>query len=262
MRKMNSLIPVLMYHIISDLASANDVYTVATDAFDTQMKFLSESGFRILTVNEVADKVGFDDHPIVVITFDDGHISNYTRAFPILRKYGFKAVFFVTTKHIGESGYVSWDNLREMAAAGMIIGSHSVNHPILTKLSAEQLNFEMVESRKVLEQGLGMRVDLFSNPHIFTNKVVQSAAFAAGYKLVCVSNAGYYTANSGRKVLGRINIRNDYNLSDFKAIAQCDKGFLIKIIFQRAITSAVRSLVGMDRYEKVKRIIMRFLLKR
>ena len=87
----------------------------------------------------------------LVITFDDGHISSYSVAFPILCNYKFKATFFIITERIGEKEYLSWRQIREMNKYRMEIGSHTVTHPILTELSTEKIKFELSIQKKWLK---------------------------------------------------------------------------------------------------------------
>ncbi len=99
-----------------------------------------------------------------VITFDDGHRSNYEVAFPLLEKFSCKAIFFVLTGKVGTAGFVSWEQLRKMAAAGHRIESHGWSHRLLTQCSDLALTEEVERSKKTLEDHLGSRVVAMSAP--------------------------------------------------------------------------------------------------
>jgi len=116
-----------------------------------------------------------------LITFDDGYATFYEHAFPRLRERGFVATLFVITDKVGMPRYVTWDQVREMAAAGIEIGSHSVTHPDLRQLSGSHLEQEISGSRKTLEEQLGMPVLFFCYPGGHYDEEVLAAVKAAGY---------------------------------------------------------------------------------
>ena len=104
------------------------------------------------------------------VTFDDGYLDNYTQAYPILKKYNIPATIFVVInrigKHMGNDDYMSWAQIKELSESGLItIGSHSMNHPNLSEIESEQeMESEILESKNILEESLGRKVDLFSYP--------------------------------------------------------------------------------------------------
>lgn len=101
---------------------------------------------------------------MVTFTFDDGYFSTYEKAFPILEKYSYPATVFVISSAIGEPGYMTIEQILKLADSGWEIGSHTVSHPDLTKLSDEQLKHELFDSKQYLES-LGLTVRNFSSPH-------------------------------------------------------------------------------------------------
>ena len=124
----------------------------------------------------------------VIITFDDAHLTNYTVAFPALQKYGMTACFFIPTAFVGRGpGEVGMANLEEMARHGNEIQSHSHSHPFLSSLTREEVLDELGQSRDILEQGLGHRVDRIACPGGRYNSTVLDAAREAGYRGVCTS---------------------------------------------------------------------------
>ena len=120
-----------MYH---DIVTTNDKSSGFQNKNAFQYK-VEESAFE----EQVKAVQGND----VVFTFDDGGVSFLTKAVPILEKYDFKGVFLVSTKYIGTPGFLTTEQVKELAERGHVIGSHSHTHPeIFTKLSSEEIKHE------------------------------------------------------------------------------------------------------------------------
>lgn len=118
----------------------------------------------------------------VVISFDDGHISNYISALPLLQKYACKAIFFVIGSRIGEhKDFMTWAHLRELVTLGHRVEAHGWSHTFLTRCSDVDLRTELVRCREVLEDRLGTSVYALSAPHGRWNRRVLKACAAAGY---------------------------------------------------------------------------------
>ena len=111
-------VPVLAYHNIS--FGKSDKMTVRQEMFEQQMSFLKEKGYRVIAMDQFFDFLDFKASippKSVVITLDDGWLSAYEIAFPILKKYGYPATLFIYTDMIGRSAKtVSWKQLQEMTA--------------------------------------------------------------------------------------------------------------------------------------------------
>src|SRR5262245_2601362 len=150
-------IPVLMYHDIADdphsIGASHRPYVVQTATFAEQLRVLQELGITgtRLDTQLVPRPSGTPAIRHCVLTFDDGHQSNCTKALPALLAAGFSATFFVTVGWVGRPPYMSWDEIRSMAAAGMEIGSHSMTHRPPSTLRRSELFSEMADSRKALE---------------------------------------------------------------------------------------------------------------
>ena len=98
----------------------------------------------------VSDRVTNDN--VVILNFDDGRKTQFTEAKPILDKYGFKASFYVVCNYIrNKPGYMNWKEVNQLNREGNDIGSHSMNHVHLDKLSKKNVKFEVGQSKKCLE---------------------------------------------------------------------------------------------------------------
>jgi peptidoglycan/xylan/chitin deacetylase (PgdA/CDA1 family) len=189
-------IPILMYHSISEQLDAHlhpYYQTVTTpERFEQQMRFLNQSGYKVLTLSEAVQllqetlspnnstlgnlaslKLSSCRRPLLaVITFDDGLRDFYTSAYPILDKFGFKATMFLTSGLINKTFPTGRECLREaeileLAAKGIEFGSHTENHPQLKKLSTDEIAHELSASKATIEEIVGSPVTLFSYPYKF-----------------------------------------------------------------------------------------------
>src|SRR5215469_5099130 len=125
----------------------------------------------------------------VVISFDDGHISNYISALPLLQKYSCKAIFFVIGSRIGEhKDFMTWAHLRELVALGHRVEAHGWSHTFLTRCSDADLRTELVHCREVLEDRTGAPVTALSAPHGRWDRRVVRACAAAGYRQLYTSS--------------------------------------------------------------------------
>jgi peptidoglycan/xylan/chitin deacetylase (PgdA/CDA1 family) len=133
-------------------------------------------------------------HPIM-ITFDDGHMDNYTNAFPIMKKYGFTGALYIVGNYMGADGFMDRGQILEMYEAGWDVGSHSMNHLDLTKLSDKDLRREIIGSKKTLEETLGIEILSFAYPFGAKNNTILGRVQAAGY--IAAMGAEGYTDSQG-----------------------------------------------------------------
>jgi peptidoglycan/xylan/chitin deacetylase (PgdA/CDA1 family) len=126
-------VPILCYHRFGARASK---LTVTAAAFEAQMEYLARNGYRVISLQELA---GFLDakQPLprksVVITIDDGYRASYEVAFPILKKHRFPATVFLYSDFVGASDAMTWAQMKEMTASGLVdIQPHSKTHSNLT----------------------------------------------------------------------------------------------------------------------------------
>lgn len=154
-------IPVLMYHKIDTVFK--DMLTVSVDNFEQHIKYLKVSNYQAITSQELVDfiekKQALPPNP-VLITFDDGYVSNLELAYPILQKYGMKATIFLPTAYLG--GMSSWyedgamlmtcEQLKSLDAQTITFGLHSHNHPSFKNLSLAEMQTELETNKHLLTQ--------------------------------------------------------------------------------------------------------------
>lgn len=205
------IVPVIMYHHI-DENGRHPVATVPTDHFEKHLRYLRDYQFDVLAYD---DYIGAKQRgerlsrKTVVLTFDDGFADNYTNAFPLLRQYGFPAAMFISTAKVGQPGYVTWDQLREMAAAGITIGSHSIAHEYLPDLPSDRIAHEISDSRRILEQRLGMPVRHFSYPVGGFNDDIKRLVRQAGYVSAVTTNRGFDRYNKDLYEINRVTMDDE-----------------------------------------------------
>ncbi len=164
-------VPVLMYHYVREVDEEEDPLgyrlSIPPALFAEQMAWLTENDYTPLTMSELAACLSSQqDCPSrpVAITFDDGYTDQLENAVPILRRYGFPATFYIVPGLVGRPGYLDWDGVQALVDNGMEVGAHTVSHVELTSLKPREARFEIVESRRILEEELGIEVHSFSYP--------------------------------------------------------------------------------------------------
>ena len=172
-------VPILMYHGISSQIGSRHPYfetNTSLELFAQHMQFLRENDYATVDLNEALEAImtGRNGQKRVAITFDDGLRDLYTAAFPVLMQHGFKATMFIVSGFTGDQPisregreYLTWQEVREMHSHGIRIGSHTVNHPELYRLSPREVEFEIRQSKETIEDGLGEQIRSFSYPYAF-----------------------------------------------------------------------------------------------
>ncbi len=179
----NVFVPIILYHRI-DISPINSQYYVPPAKFEEEMKLLHDWGYQTIStellIKAITEGADLPPRPLL-ITFDDGHLNNYTTAFPIMQKYGFTGVLYIVANYMGVDQYMTADQIKEMAAAGWEVGSHSISHADLTALDPYRQRYEVVESRTILEEALGVPVRTIAYPFGISSPGVIDYAHFAGY---------------------------------------------------------------------------------
>src|SRR5215472_4333445 len=127
-------VPVFVYHGNRDMPGSTSLrerkYWISAGELREHCAFLRDMRYRAVSLTQLWSAES-SDADSVVITFDDGVLSDYEVAFPILSEYGICGHFFVNTSSVGTKGYVTWAQLGEMQRGGMSIQSHAHDHVYL-----------------------------------------------------------------------------------------------------------------------------------
>ena len=245
-------IPILLYHALFERRAHPEKYAVASGTFEQHINYLSKKGFESLSFDAFLD--GFQPDPrkkYIIITFDDGNYSDYSIAFHILRKHRFGATFFVTVGRIGTRDYLNWDHLKEMIDGGMSIQSHSLNHFFLSDLSNGNLQKELTESKKNLEDKFSLPVHFISLPGGFYSRRVLKAAQGAGYKGVATSGPGLNrlgTLEEEFKLYKRFVITRKIRMDGFREIVHGHLLFNAKSQVVYQLKSMAKKVLGSRGY--------------
>jgi len=163
-------IPILMYHYVEVPRATTTMKGLYLDPliFDNQLQELKKNNYQTLFVSEAATSLRTETKLAtknIVLTFDDGYEDFYSVVWPLLKKYNYKATLYVIINKLGVKGYITRDQLRELASSGLVeIGSHTFNHPDLRNLKKKDAQFEIEASKKILEQVSGQPVLTFAYP--------------------------------------------------------------------------------------------------
>ena len=199
---MTRAIPILMYHQIDAMPPAGTPFrhlTVTPAAFAAQMRWMHRLGYRGLSMRDLQPYLSGERRGRVFgITFDDGYLNVLRHALPVLRDVGFSATNYVVANRVG--GTNDWDaahgirqvplmsagELRQWAAAGQEIGSHTTDHVDLTRQEPEQARAQIAWSRQLLQGMTDQPVDAFCCP----------CGRCGGHHVELAGEAGYRNATT------------------------------------------------------------------
>lgn len=248
------LLPVLMYHGLHANAHQHGVfdavYSVEPRQFAYQLDWLVANGYRTLRLRDL------DPGPVpangVVISFDDGDVSNAEVALPLLVERGLVAEFFVTSAFVGQPGRLDAADLRLLAAAGMGIQSHGATHRYLADLDEAELEAELSASKQQLESLAGTRVRALALPGGRGGERERRAALRLGYTEVLNSEPGCNRHWRPGCYLQRLAVTRMLSLSDFTTLVLW-RGARPRLLQARYhALRGIKRLVGNRRYERVR----------
>jgi peptidoglycan/xylan/chitin deacetylase (PgdA/CDA1 family) len=226
------MVTILCYHHV-DLPAAGN-YSVSSEQLSAQIDALLAASFSFIdsaTLEAFYVKGSPIPEKAALITFDDGNYDVYKHAYPLLKKRGLPFTFFVYPHlvNIGHSkNCVDWRDLKEMAANGVTIGSHTMTHPFLTNPPAtvankeaydEWLKDELVRSRSLIEVKLGLPVTELAVPFGAFDGYVEEKIKAAGYTLAFNVDGTTADIRADRWNVDRIIVKSNMSMPEFLELA-------------------------------------------
>ena len=267
---MSVKIPILMYHQISnDIHPEFRKYTATVKAFREQMKILKMLGYETITFDQLLDcregKAKLPRKPII-ITFDDAIEDAINNSVPILENFGFKAIYYVTTGYVGARDWMmpevnlafqiaDWPKIKSLDSLGFEVGSHSVTHPHLNEVPADECLREMMGARQTLEDILGHEIRHMAYPHGAFNKSVRDLAHESGYYTATTCEPTFAKLSDDFLSLPRFNIGMEDTLLDFISKLYIAKSPTVILEFY---DSVLRKKIPAP----VRKIIRKYILKR
>lgn len=181
-------VPILMYHDV--LTEPEVFFDLLPEQLEAHLQLLEDNDFTAVTLDQVVHHlrtgIPLPEKP-VLLTFDDGYAGHFEHVYPLLKQYQVPAVFSVFPGKldgdvVGRST-LTWDQLKTMASDSLVtIASHSVTHPPdLTLMTDQELVYEVTESKRQLEERLGIPIQYFTYPAGHYDQRVAQAVADAGY---------------------------------------------------------------------------------
>jgi peptidoglycan/xylan/chitin deacetylase (PgdA/CDA1 family) len=204
-------VPILMYHVISSPppGARYPALFVAAAQFAAHMRALRAAGYHATTLARAwaawAGRARLPRRP-VVISFDDGYLSQVTHALPVLRRLGWPGVLNLELGKIGSRGALTDGQVRRLIASGWEIDSHTLTHPDLTTLDPARLHHELAGSRAALRRRFGVAAAFFCYPSGRFDVAVEAAVRAAGYRAATTTQLGLARPGGDPFALPRVRV--------------------------------------------------------
>jgi len=213
-----------MYHRIdtppADAGPIRRDLSVLPGSFDAQLHYLEQEGYSAITLNELTLHLTMGK-PLpakpVILTFDDGYADAYTNAFPLLMRHGFVGTFFLTTAPIDAQNpdFLSWDQVKEMAASGMRFEPHSYDHPDLRNRGFQFLVFQIVGPRDAIQERTGEPARFFAYPSGRYDDYVIDVLKSANFWGAVLTEQGATHTTEGLFTLNRVRVQGGDDLDTF-----------------------------------------------
>lgn len=221
---------VIMYHRFDEERYPSTNTTI--EQLEAHIAYLQEGGFTIMALPEIIERFQSGrtvPDRTVAISIDDAYLSVYERGWPRFQEAGFPITLFVATGPIDRNlrGYMNWDQLRELQAAGVSIGSQTNSHPHMHRISIEAVKNELSSSNERFIDELGLRPELFAYPYGEYNLEVIEAVKEAGFIAAFGQNSGIMHKDDLLYELPRFAFNEAYG--DLERLSLAANGLPLKV---------------------------------
>ena len=208
---------VIMYHRFGDGRYPSTNTTI--EQFEAHLEELAGGGYTVLPLAEVVGKLREGESlpdRTVAITVDDAYTSVYEEAFPRFKEYGFPFTLFIATRSIGKTpgNYASWDQIREMQAAGVDIGSQTHSHPHLHRIPLGQAREEIERSNQLFLEELGLVPSLHAYPFGEYSPEVRDLMQEMGFEAAFGQHSGVVHASQNPFEFPRFTFNENYGSTE------------------------------------------------
>jgi peptidoglycan/xylan/chitin deacetylase (PgdA/CDA1 family) len=212
----------LMYHRFGEDGRA--ATNIRIDQFEAQLAELASGGYTVMPVPDIVAALR-NGTPLpdraIGITMDDAYRSVYTEAWPRLRAAGFPFTLFISTGTVdaGGAAMMTWDQVRELVAAGVTIGNHTARHGHLAVADRETMDAEIARAAERITAELGVAPALFAYPFGEYGLELQAAARAAGLVAAFGQHSGVAYSGGDMYGLPRFPLNEQYgDLERFRLV--------------------------------------------
>ncbi len=220
-------VPILVYHRF-DLVKSG-LTTIPTNVFQRQLDWLDAHNYHVVPLHMVVDWLGRTGPaplaPAVVITVDDGNVSDFTQLYPIILHRHLHVTLFIYPSAISNASYaLSWAQLKEMEKSGLVdVQSHTYWHPNFRNERAHRspanysafVNFQLSHSKTTLEHRLDVQVSMLAWPYGIYDPLLEAAARKAGYQYAFAFAGGLARLGVDPLAIPRIPISGFTGVGDF-----------------------------------------------
>ena len=213
---------ILQYHRFGEDAYPSTSVTI--EQFEAQIEHLSSGGYTVLSVPEILAALDAG-RPLpdraIGITVDDATRSTFVEAWPRLEEAGFPFTVFVSTDSVdqGHAGIMSWDELRQLVAAGVTIGNHGAAHGRMWQNDVSANRDDLERARRRIQDELGMDAALFAYPYGEWNAALRALVAELGFTAAFGQHSGAVGTHSDTLNLPRFALNQRYGEFDrFKLI--------------------------------------------
>jgi peptidoglycan/xylan/chitin deacetylase (PgdA/CDA1 family) len=234
-----------------------DVYAVSPESFGAHLEALEAARARVIDPELLCSLPGGSlagAEPAVCLTFDDGNRSDHSVALPALRPRGWRALFFIVPAWVGEPGYMTWPEVRELRREGMGVGAHGFDHARLAHLDDSGIRHQLREARRQMEGELGAPPAALSLPGGSGGRRAVRLAREEGFVLVANSDPRLARPDSGVAPLPRFALRRGDSPETVRALAEQRRLVVGRWRLRHLLLNSLRGLLGERHYARVRNL--------
>ena len=208
-----------MYHRFNETKYPST--NIQLEIFKEQLKIIEDEGIKFIHPKEFEQSlVEKKKERKILFTVDDGLLSFYKNAWPILKKKQIPFILFVNTREVGAFNYMNWDQIRELYKEDFVeIGNHSHSHEYLVDESREVIENDILKSIKIFEEKLGKNSDFFSYPFGEYSSEFKNLIKSLGFKYAFGQHSGVIDETKDKFELPRFPINEKYGeIKRFKTL--------------------------------------------